>query len=64
MVRDDEKMEQRRNIWRCEREEQHCCGNCRAHILVYGEWKCCAKDSEYYGDYTGYSDECDAWEGR
>lgn len=54
-------------------EKKECCGTCRFHrhhttddgVRVYAnEWICGNEDSDYYTDFTEYSDSCDSWEGR
>lgn len=43
---------------------KHCCGTCKWHIYETenDDWACINKESEYYTDFTGYSDVCDEWE--
>ena len=52
-----------------------CCGECRHYkkCLIDGlglngsrmsEWTCCNSDSDYYMDYTGYTDTCEEFEQR
>lgn len=44
------------------------CGECKWHRLYefdkYGQWACGNKDSDYYTDYTEYTDTCDCFEQR
>ena len=50
---------------------EECCGKCKHHkaVIIRGknchlDWFCDNEDSEYYTDYTGYSDGCDEFEER
>ena len=40
------------------------CGKCIHHRYKDGEWICTNPDSECYGCYTEYNDECDEFEER
>ena len=40
------------------------CGKCIHHRYEDGEWICTNPDSECYGCYTEYNDECDEFEER
>ena len=44
------------------------CGNCKYHVCERKnnntEWYCCNKESEYYDEYTEYTDSCDNYEER
>ncbi len=42
------------------------CGNCKWHRREKesGEFCCTCPESEYYGDYTEYTDRCDELEER
>lgn len=46
--------------------EEHVCGTCRHHKnnTKSGDWWCTEFDSEYFTDYTDYSDSCEEWEER
>lgn len=41
-----------------------CCGECRYHKCIGGDWICTSKESEFSGDYTEYNDYCDKGEAR
>lgn len=42
------------------------CGECKWHYPadVNGNWCCCNKDSDYYTDFTDYTDTCEEWSER
>ena len=40
------------------------CGHCLHHRNIDGEWICVNPDSECYGCYTEYNDECREFEER
>lgn len=42
------------------------CGTCKYHYHknIGDGWKCVNDRSEYFADWTEYSDSCDEWEGR
>lgn len=42
----------------------NCCGTCKWHGKAKNEWTCNNDESDYFTDYTGYSDCCDDWEER
>lgn len=44
--------------------ENECCGKCEYHKHKDGEWICDNPASEYYSDWTGYSDNCPEYESR
>lgn len=41
-----------------------CCGECRYHRCVAGDWLCVSKKSVYSGQYTEYGDLCEEGEKR
>ena len=43
---------------------ENICGKCMHHRYEDGEWICNNPDSECYGCYTEYNDECDEFEER
>jgi len=47
-------------------EDDTCCGNCKYHRCIDGEWVCGCSESIYYEDYTDYADgeECSDFEER
>ena len=40
------------------------CGECKYHQFRDGDWTCTNEDSEFYGEYTDYNDECEEFEER
>jgi len=40
------------------------CGHCLHHRNTDGEWVCTNPESECYGCYTEYNDECNEFEER
>ena len=38
-----------------------CCGTCKSHINLSGEWCCDNEDSEGYGLSTAYDDYCEEY---
>lgn len=42
------------------------CGECRHQYPAdtKGNWCCCNEDSDYYTEYTEYTDTCDCFEQR
>ena len=46
--------------------DEKCCGTCKCHRHedIGDGWVCVNDQSEYYADWTGYSDSCEEWEGR
>lgn len=45
-------------------EEKKCCGNCSFCVFDDGEWNCNNEESENYGLYVDYNDDCDEHEER
>lgn len=47
-------------------EREKVCGTCRWHKKVMPDngWGCTCFESEFYGDWSEYSDRCEEWEGR
>ena len=45
---------------------EECCGTCKYHYydIEDKEWVCDNKNSDYYSDYTSYSDSCEEYEER
>ena len=45
-----------------------CCGECKYHIYgyvgIYGDYSCNNGESDYYGDFTDYTDTCEYFEQR
>lgn len=46
--------------------DDKCCGTCKYHYHknIGDGWECVNDRSEYFADWTEYSDSCDEWEGR
>ena len=46
--------------------DRQICGECKWHRLYEHDkyWSCDNKDSDYYTDYTEYTDTCPMWEQR
>lgn len=46
--------------------DEKCCGTCKYHYHknIGDGWECVNDRSEYFADWTEYSDSCDEWEGR
>ena len=46
--------------------DDKCCGTCKYHGFenLSDGWECVNDRSEYFADWTEYSDSCDEWEGR
>ena len=46
--------------------KEECCGNCKYHYYDREDedWVCDCQNSEYYTDYTGYTDKCEEYEER
>lgn len=46
--------------------DDKCCGTCKYHHHedIDDGWVCVNDRSEYFADWTEYSDSCDEWEGR
>lgn len=46
--------------------DEKCCGTCKYHHHedIGNGWKCVNDRSEYFADWTEYSDSCDEWEER
>lgn len=46
--------------------DDKCCGTCKYHYHknICDGWECVNDRSEYFADWTDYSDSCDEWEGR
>ena len=50
-------------------EQEKICGECKYHMKQTfgphkGEWFCINGSSDYWFDWTDYSDSCEEWEGR
>lgn len=45
-------------------EYRHICGTCAHHVPSGGDWSCGNEDSDAYGNYTMFDDECEDWESR
>lgn len=45
-------------------KNQEICGFCTHHHKENDEWICENPDSECYGCYTEYNDDCDSFESR
>nr|DAI50690.1 MAG TPA: hypothetical protein [Bacteriophage sp.] len=45
--------------------DKKCCGTCKYHhhADIDDGWVCVNDQSEYYADWTDYSDSCEEWEG-
>lgn len=47
---------------------KHCCGTCKWHEIetanTYHDWVCTNDESEFWSDYTAYTDSCPEWEER
>ena len=41
-----------------------CCGNCKYHRFIDGEWICTCKESDGNGFETSYDDHCGELESR
>ena len=46
--------------------DDKCCGTCKCyrHEDIDDGWVCVNDQSEYYADWTDYSDSFEEWEGR
>ena len=46
--------------------DEKCCGTCKYHYHknIGDGWECVNDRSEYFADWTEYSDSCDEWEER
>lgn len=45
-------------------EKKECCGNCKNHSHDDDGWICDCDKSEYFSDWTDYSNCCDEYEER